>query len=187
MPGVVVREVAIASTEEMKRAVVELLNYDDAICRTYEARGVRLTVYVAEWAPGKMAPRLVAGHTPDVCWPGSGWERRIDEEAKCRAFNDILAEGGLRPGALRVFARANVVEYVIYWHQVGEKFDLYGSHGSPPWWAMLADVWHEGWGPAREQRFIRISSNRPLEEVWPLPEFAPVHAALSLLGLAANG
>lgn len=186
--GVEVRDIAIASTTEMKRAVSELLNYDDAVCRVYESQGVRITVYVAAWAPGKMSPRLVAGHTPDVCWPAAGWERRSREEPALSRVDELCAAAGFVPGAYRVFTQGGEREYVLYWHSVGNDFQSYGRTGGPPWWAFAAEVWHFGVvGSPREQRFYRISSNQPLESVWARPAFTSLRAALDKLGLAARG
>jgi hypothetical protein len=72
-PGWTVEYKPIADTPEMKKAVAELLNYDDAVYAVYSNGTRHLSVYIAYWTPGKMAQRLVAGHTPDVCWVGAGW------------------------------------------------------------------------------------------------------------------
>lgn len=63
----------IADTPEAKAKVDELLNYDDAVFAVYTRGTERVSIYLAYWTPGKMSHRLVAGHTPDVCWVGAGW------------------------------------------------------------------------------------------------------------------
>lgn len=93
----------IADTPEMKAKVDELLNYDDAVFTVYTKGSERLSVYIAYWAPGKMSHRLVAGHTPDVCWVGAGWRiveaKSMELSAKCGApiRRTSLAQGDL-PG-----------------------------------------------------------------------------------------
>jgi hypothetical protein len=72
-------EEEIAATPEMKRAVDELLNFDDAAFFTYTKGEDRVSVYIAYWKPGTMPQRLVSGHTPDVCWVGNVWEVRRRE------------------------------------------------------------------------------------------------------------
>ena len=63
----------IANTIEERRAVKELLNYDDAVYVVYSKGGETVSVYIAYWQPGKMSYRLIAGHAPDICWINSGW------------------------------------------------------------------------------------------------------------------
>ena len=73
-PGWTRKEQPIADSPEMRQKVDELLSYDDGIFYVYTSGPLRLSVYVAYWQPGKMSARLVAGHTPDVCWVGAGWK-----------------------------------------------------------------------------------------------------------------
>jgi len=63
-----------------------ILNTSHLIERTYvrtagDGRMIQLTVYVAYWSPGRRRQR-VASHTPDACWPGSGWMAKavLDEQ-----------------------------------------------------------------------------------------------------------
>src|SRR5262249_22514555 len=42
--------------------------------RETENGPVEIVIYVAYWLPGQVPVSLVASHTPDACWPGSGWE-----------------------------------------------------------------------------------------------------------------
>lgn len=61
----------------MRKAVGELLNYSQGLHWDYLGpNGQRLSVYLAYWSADKMSSRLVAGHTPDVCWVAGGWKRR---------------------------------------------------------------------------------------------------------------
>jgi len=67
LPGWSAAQRPVADTEEMKRAVAELLNHDAGGFVTYTNGDLQISIYAAYWKPGKMSPRLVAGHTPDVC------------------------------------------------------------------------------------------------------------------------
>lgn len=67
-----VRDESIATTKEMARAVDELLHYDEALVRMSESGRDVISVYIAYWKPGRFHPRLVATHTPDMCWLSSG-------------------------------------------------------------------------------------------------------------------
>jgi hypothetical protein len=73
VPGWAVAYYPVAETAEMQNATAELLNYDNAIYAIYTRGEMRVSVYAAYWLPGKMSSRLIAGHTPDVCWVGRGW------------------------------------------------------------------------------------------------------------------
>lgn len=87
-PGWTVEYKPIADTPEMKKAVAELLNYDDAVYAVYSNGTRHLAVYIAYWTPGKMSHRLVAGHTPDVCWVNAGWKVLEAESGVSLATSD---------------------------------------------------------------------------------------------------
>lgn len=181
--GAKTKDEAIAASEEMKKAVTELLDYDDAAFRIYQLPRQRVSVYVAYWKAGKMSPRLVAGHTPDVCWPGNGWVR--DEGAEREQVNlpRRLAEAGFLPGETRVFTAQGRPEYVVFWHKVGSGIQNYGTGHAAPWWAMFDELWRHGLNLRQEQIFVRVSSDVPLEHIFQGHEFEPLRTALLKLGL----
>lgn len=186
--GAVGRDQPIAETEEMMRAVDEALNFDDAIFRTYELADARVAVYAAWWRPGKMSPRLVAGHTPDVCWPANGWVRDAACEAEFAALGGQLTAAGFLPGECRVFSGAGRPEHVVFWHKVGDEVKSYGNAWAPPWWAIFDEMRRDGLDLRQEQLFVRLSSNRPIEELLARPEIGPLIESLRSLGLGiANG
>jgi hypothetical protein len=147
----------IAATPEMKRAVDELLNFDDAAFLTYTKGDDRVSVYVAYWKPGTMSQRLISVHTPDVCWVGNGWEvRRRDSRVS------LAVRGGKAPppAECREMRLADKTERVVFWHLVGgQARDL--STSIAPWYSFLTDMISDGLQQREEQFFIRISSNRP--------------------------
>lgn len=157
-PGWTMTEKKIADTPEMQKAVGEILNFDDGVFVDYtDSTGERLSVYIAYWTPGKMSHRLVAAHTPDVCWVGGGWKK--------------LAEGKIRDaapaptGESRTFTIKDVTEYAWFWHIVGNESKSYGTGTAPPWYAAIKDIWRKGINQREEQFFIRLSSNKPLDRL----------------------
>lgn len=194
------RDEPIAATEEMKKAVGELLNFSDGLFRIYELPGVRVSVYVAWWEAGRMSPRLVATHTPDVCWPGNGWVRdRIAEDSDRttdgggqtaergrRTLQDELRATGFAACEYRVFRMQDKPEFVVFWHKVGDEILSYGTGYAPPWWAWIDEMWRGGLNLRKEQLFVRISSDKPLEEAWGRAELEPLRKALLELGLRAG-
>ena len=165
----------VAESVEMQRAVEEMLNFNQATFARYTRGSVEVSLYAAYWAPGKMSHRLIAGHTPDVCWVGAGWER-------VEARQTSLRESGIRMGAAaaspvdrltlagtpweyRKFTVPGRTEDVIFLHLVGGRAMSYGVHGAPPWYSVLQDIWARGLRQREEQFFVRISGNRPLPEL----------------------
>lgn len=149
----------IADTPEMKEAVGELLNYDDGVFVDYTNGTYRLSVYIAYWTPGKMSQRLVASHTPDVCWVGNGWVKQSSE----RKTHLTLGGKILPPVESRLFIFNENTEYVWFWHIVGDEAKSYATGYAPPWYAPLTDMLSKGLNQREEQFFIRISAQVPLD------------------------
>ncbi len=148
----------IAQSLEMREAVGEILNYDDAVFVDYTyPSGNRLSVYLAYWRAGKMATKEVATHTPDVCWVGNGWIREFG--ARVETWSD----GPVPAGEARVFTIGEVRERVLFWHIVGGEVVSYGTMEHPPWYAPFTEVFRNGLSLRKEQFFIRLSSAQPLD------------------------
>ena len=186
VPGWRSHELALGATESVKSAVVKTLNYDDIVYREYTRGGVAVAVYAAYWGPGKMPTRLVASHTPDRCWTENGWtcdEMRFRQQVG-------LAGRPWQPVEWRRFIPPDggLPTYVYYWHLVeGRVLDQGGRFNAIPhplyWWRdAVAQVVHG----SREQYFIRLTANVPLERIWGDPGFATVLRGLEGLGLAAD-
>lgn len=158
-PGWTMKEKPIANSPEMQEAVGEILNFDDGVLVDYtNSGGERLSVYIAHWTPGKMSHRLVATHTPDVCWVGSGWKK-----AEARPLDSFqIGEVTVPTGENRIFTADGTPEYVWFWHLVGDQSKSYGTGSAPPWHAAITDLFRKGLNQREEQFFIRISSNSPL-------------------------
>lgn len=172
----------VAESAEMQKAVGELLNFDDAAYAVYANGSTQVSLYAAYWSPGKMSHRLIAGHTPDVCWVGAGWElmkaERTDLQVKeivGPAEDHLLrskepGDSGRHvlassfPLEYREFKLGGRTEFVVFCHLVGGRTMSYGTEGVPPWFSFLWDLWVRGLRQREEQFFVRISSNRPLAE-----------------------
>ncbi len=129
------------------------------------ADNLRGSFYAAYWQPGKMSHRLVASHTPDVCWVGGGWRCVI------RGTESLSGPQGSLEVQHRVFEQGGRVEHVMFCHLVGGRELSYRTGQEPPWHAVFTDIFKHGTRQREEQLFLRISSNRPVRE---FKESAPV-------------
>lgn len=159
----------LAESPEQQKGVSELLNFSDAAYVEYESPGMRVSIYLAYWAPGRMPHRLVAGHTPDVCWVGGGWIPRETDRV------ESTASSGSWTLEHRIFEMKGQREHVVFCHLVDGVPTTYGTGREPPWYAMFADMFRSGLRQRGEQFFIRISSDRPWGE---FKDAAPVRLFL---------
>lgn len=103
-----------------------------------------------------MSHRLVAGHTPDVCWVGNGWKI---EEARSGVRLPDGRGGEVQPGEERTMTHGKQTEYVVFWHLLDRLAKSYGTRGMPPWYAFFTDLFARQLNQQPEQFFIRASSN----------------------------
>ena len=144
-----------------------------------DARGFeQVTIYVAYWPGGQASVGSVGSHTPDACWPGAGWEVRDVPEPSV-----ALGLGGLRlPAAQhRFFVREGFDQEVWFWQLYGGRIIEVGSTGSVP--ALIRIALRFGFRRGGDQAFIRVSSNRPWEEIAHEPFVAEFFAHARQLGL----
>lgn len=179
--------VPLGASEAGTAQVADVLRYDDVSFREYFHPGkTSFSLYVAYWNPGKMPVQLVASHTPDRCWVESGWKSL---EANHRSVVRT-SMGQLRPGQGRIFKAANgTVQHVLFWHLVGDELYDYGTRVSvvPSPWKWWSEVALGAISRPREQYFIRLSSERPLEELEQDQGFQELITRVGQLGLADRG
>ena len=180
VPGWKVRDHELGDTESLRKRSEELLNLDDFVYRSYDNGRIRFDVYIAYWMPGKMPVRLVNAHNPDRCWSQTGWTctdsaSEVERQAKGQ---DLL------PAQWRTFVKEGYTNHVIFWHIVdGEAFS-YGRHGNrPPITLVFQDMLRDGIGQEKEQFFVRVSSETPLDEIWDNPTFQQIMSELADLCL----
>jgi hypothetical protein len=151
----------VATSPEMEKTVVNTLNYDDAIYREYHRGQRSFTLYAAYWKSYKIHPRLVAIHTPDVCWVANGWSMVAVRKPYLIRVNGRL----LWRAQYREFSRNGATQYVLYWHLVsGHPSDYASGPDSAPvsfWRSWVADI-ADGAG---EQFFIRLASSEPWDSL----------------------
>jgi exosortase len=134
--------------------------------RTYlrsDAQGnvLQVTVYVAFWPAGQTSVSQVASHTPDACWPGSGWQNATTGTDRRQP---VPVEGlVLAPAEYRLFRsdRGNA-QHVWFWHIFDGRVIDYRDPYSLS--ALLQIALDYGFSRQGSQYFVRISSNRPWEE-----------------------
>lgn len=168
-------DLPLAETNAAETEVREVLGFDDYVYRRFRDRANRaFDVYVAYWAAGKMPPSMVAAHTPDVCWVGDGWS--IARAHSDEALGDLTLVG--TPGEWRrMRAPDGEIREVWFSHIGGRRyFELAESGLTRPsqFGKRLKELWAELWSGSREQWFIRISSEQPLETLARDPFFRDV-------------
>jgi len=162
----------------------DILQTSNLMERTYlrstgPGQFTQLTVYIAYWAPGQTSVSRVASHTPDACWPGSGWFAQPVPDAP-----DVPALPGLTlsPGEHRFF-RNNVgfPQNVWFWHIYDGRVIGYRDPYSIP--ALFQIALQYGFRQPGDQFFIRISSNKPWADLKHEPLLREILTNLNRVGL----
>jgi exosortase len=162
----------------------DILQTSNLMERTYlrstsSGQFTQLTVYIAHWAPGQTSVSRVASHTPDACWPGSGWSAQPVPDAP-----DFPTVPGLTisAGEHRVF-RNNVgfQQNVWFWHIYDGRVIGYRDPYSIP--ALFQIALKYGFRQPGDQFFIRISSNKPWAELKDEPLLREILTNLNRVGL----
>lgn len=186
LAGWSVRDEPLGPNEVTRTAAEKILNYDDYVFRIFEKDGKQIGVYVAYWAAGRLPVQKVASHTPDRCWTENGW--RCEE---MRFAEPVLAgDVHLMPAQWRRFTppKEAAEQYVIFWHLVGDQLYDYGARFNArpdlvKWWR---DTLKYAFSGSEAQYFVRVTSNRPFEELAQEPAWAELVEALGRLGLDAG-
>ena len=160
-----------------------LLQTDHLVQRTYlrntpSGQPLQITFYFAYWSAGQAPVSLVASHTPDACWPGSGWVWQPHPAAP-----SPFPVGGrtLPKPEYLLFKNDTYSQHVWYWHLYDKRPLPQITPLSPRTCLKLALRY--GFQPAGDQLFVRISSNQPWEVLRDDPLVIEVLAHLQPLGL----
>jgi exosortase len=150
--------------------------------RVYSAgptlESTRITLYLAYWSPGQAPVSLVDAHTPDACWPGTGWDSKpVPKDREALEVDGRL----LAPAECRLFEHDAFETRVWYWHLYGGRPLVFVDPYSAT--RLLELAWRYGFGEAKDQLFVRVSSNRPWEEIASQPALRQFFARLKPLGL----
>jgi hypothetical protein len=183
LPGWRSEDYDMAESPEAAARISNFLNFDDSLFRVFSRGGVQVGVYIAYWTPGKTSYRWAGAHTPDTCWVQAGWTR-LDRR------HEVPLQAGqtaLKPAEFGTYEKDGHARDVYFWHLVGGEPYGYSQQGMHNIWAALLDVKRFGLNLRKEQFFIRLSSNRPLEELEQMPGFERILAALAEIGLSPGG
>jgi exosortase len=169
-------------TENSIYQFTETLRTDHLAQRTYlrqTPEGIeQITIYLAYWRAGQASVSLVASHTPDACWPGSGWTLTPAPELTGRL---VVAGRALPPAEARRFENSGYPQYVWFWHLYdGRPIPFRDPYSAR---ALLAIAARYGFSHDGDQLFVRISSNRPWSTIGREPLVAEVLDRLAPLGL----
>ena len=139
---------------------------------------LEIVIYVAYWRAGQAPVSLVASHTPDACWPGAGWTAVPTPDP----HTPLVASGRLLPAAEhRLFTGAERPQHVWFWHLHDGRPITFQDPYSPI--ALLQIALRHGFRRAGDQLFVRISSNRPWDEIIREPILPQFLARTQPLGL----
>jgi exosortase len=148
-----------------------------------DGRPVQVTVYAAWWPAGAASVSSVATHTPDACWPGTGWEIVAAENVR----RDLpLARGGaVGEAEQRFFRFGRMPQWVWYWHVVdGAPLRPFEPRS---WRDQLKMFFQQGVRRDAAQAFVRLSANRPWEEVADEALVSELLAGIAELGVPVGG
>jgi exosortase len=163
----------------------DILHTDHLSERTYLRTGeagqpTQLTVYVAYWPAGQSSVSQVASHTPDACWPGAGWSSITPETDRRQSLQVPGLQ--LAPAEYRLFQtdRGNT-QHVWFWHVFDGRVIDYRDPYSLS--ALLQIALEYGFSRQGSQYFVRMSSNRPWNELAAEPLVHEILGNLDRVGL----
>lgn len=170
----------LAESSEASERISSFLNLDDSLFRVFKNGSATVGVYVAYWTPGKVSYRWAGAHTPDTCWVVSGWERLEREYSIPFKINSHQ----LKNAEFGVYEKDGNLQNVYFWHLVGGAPFSYEQKEIPNIFGALIDIQKYGLNLRQEQFFIRLSSNRKIEELSLIPGFDKIIKGLGELNLS---
>ena len=170
----------MAESPESSERISDFLNFDDALFRIFKKGDTFVGLYIAYWLPGKASYRWAGAHTPDTCWVQNGWTR-LDRKY-CIPFQN--EETPFQPAEFGVYEKDGSTQNVYFWHLVGGEAFGYEQEGGHNIFAALLDIKKYGLNLRNEQFFIRLSSNKKIEELKKVEGFNQILDSLNEIGLA---
>lgn len=180
--------VPLSQTPEGEERVLDVLDLDDVFCRQYVKGDTEIMVYVAYWYPGSEPYSSVAIHNPDSCWVIAGWDV-LDRESN-RSVE--LAGYNLKEHEWGVYEKNDNKVQVLFWHLLGGEPNHYiknmiwtssGVDSFKRQFYFIFNMYQMGFNLGQDQLFVRISSNKPFEEIEKSGELAEILSALGGLSL----
>ena len=182
LSGWQIKDMDMAESPESSVRIANFLNFDDAIFRLFEKDDTFVGLYIAYWSPGKTSYRWAGAHTPDTCWVLNGWTCMRREYSIPFQHDAVTFE----PAEFGIYEKNGLSQNVYFWHLVGGSAFGYEQQGGHNIFGALIDIKHHGLDLRQEQFFIRLSSNKTIEELNRMPEFSSILDGLSAIGLAAK-
>ena len=170
----------MAESPESRERISDFLNFDDALFRIFKKGDTFVGLYIAYWLPGKASYRWAGAHTPDTCWVQNGWTR-LDRKY-CIPFQN--EETPFQPAEFGIYEKDGSTQNVYFWHLVGGEAFGYEQEGGHNIFAALLDIKKYGLNLRNEQFFIRLSSNKKIEELKKVGGFNQILDSLNDIGLA---
>ena len=170
----------MAESPESSERISDFLNFDDALFRIFKKGDTFVGLYIAYWLPGKASYRWAGAHTPDTCWVQNGWTR-LDRKY-CIPFQN--EETPFQPAEFGIYEKDGSIQNVYFWHLVGGEAFGYEQEGGHNIFAALLDIKKYGLNLRNEQFFIRLSSNKKIEELKKVGGFNQILDSLNEIGLA---
>lgn len=132
-----------SQSRALSEADSKVLLMSDYVIRTYTRPGepsVGLTLMY--WNPRKIGGSRwgsAGPHTADVCYPGAGWRRLIEDD-------DILSLDGLEGSKIfvRFFQMKDRERVIVYWNSITDRKATLGNpdekHSDSSWWPTPANI-----------------------------------------------
>lgn len=174
-----IKDLDMAESPESSARISDFLNFDDALFRVFEKENVYVGLYIAYWTPGKASYRWAGAHTPDTCWVLNGWTRTDREYS----IPFTTKETALEPAEFGIYEKDGNAQTVYFWHLVGGRAFGYKQLGGHNIFAALEDIKQHGLNLRQEQFFIRLSSNKGIEELKEINGFDEILSSLEAIGL----
>lgn len=172
----------MAESPESSERISDFLNFDDALFRIFRNGDTFVGLYIAYWSPGKASYRWAGAHTPDTCWVQNGWTR-LDRKY-CIPFQN--EETPFQPAEFGIYEKDGSAQNVYFWHLVGGEAFGYEQEGGHNIFAALLDIKKHGLNLRDEQFFIRLSSNKKIDELKKIGGFKQILDSLNEIGLAKD-
>ena len=160
---VLIKELPIAESLEVKEKMEELLDYDKIYFNKYFFSSP-CEIFVTYWSPGKTSLRGKYGHNPDNCWVSSGGVR-TDYSSNYELCGLNQLNGDWR----RFDMRGQDVE-VIYWYFFGGQ-QISTETGTRAPNSFIGDIASYGLDQRKEHIYIRISTDGSFSDLMDDPEF----------------
>lgn len=192
IPGWQSYEVPLSATPSGEERVLDILSLNDYFSREYVRGDTKVMVYVAYWLPGSEPYSSVAIHNPDSCWVIAGWDIKERESARTVRF----AGCQLKSHEWGIYEKNGVETHVMFWHLLGGEPNQHiekmvwtqsGLDSFKRQFYFIFNIYQMGLDLGKEQIFVRLSANKPFEELQEDPHFKKIIDSLRVLGIEEPG